>query len=243
MEIKILSGKVKKVYEEEVGYKATFTDIYEKEELGFELEVIYGSHVDTFLKYLHNGYVKLAILDGRIIALVDKDDRIELVRDVILPEFSGREKDGNINYIREKYDVSVDVLEAKLEDLVKTSHLEIVPMTITEDSKAFKDGINLELMDEAKNGTNIYCPSGSIQSGFALRMAGLETEDYGTALEKLVGMEVYLVECSLDVIAVVNKETKEICVINTFYGREIEHYNTRNVKMLEEKYGIAPSSI
>ena len=93
MDIKIFDAKVKIISEEEIGYKVVFTNIYGDEELGFELEVIFGSHVDTFLKYAREGFIKLAVLDGRIIALVNSGDKIELVRDVILPEFSGRKAD------------------------------------------------------------------------------------------------------------------------------------------------------
>jgi len=147
------------------------------------------------------------------------------------------------NYIKEKYGVSIDILEAKLEDLVKTSHLKIMPISITEESQAYEDGIALDLSNKDKDGTYLYCPSGSAQSAFILRMAGLETEDYSSALELLIGKELYIITCSRDVIAIANKETKEICVLNTFYTRGEDDYNIRNVKMLEEKYGIAPNSL
>lgn len=241
MDIRILDGKVKKIYEEEVGYKVEFTDIYEKENLGYELEVVFGSHVDTFLKYLTNGFVKLAILDGRIIALVDGHDRIELVRDVILPNFNGREADGNINYIKEKYGVQIDTLEASLEDLVKTSHLKIYTLPISDESKAYEDGISFEL-NNSVDGTYIYCPSGSEQAKFALKMAGLEEENYPEALNVLMGRELYVVACSRDVIAIVDKETKEMCLLHTFYSRE-EKSRMGNVKQLETKHGITEKSL
>lgn len=243
MDIRILDANAKKIREEEVGYEVEFLDIYGKESLGYTLEVIYGSHVDTFLKFAPNGFVKLAILDGRIIALANNKDQIELVRDVIAPEFSGREIDGNINYVKENYGVQVDLLEARLEDLIKTSHLKIVPLSIIDGSEAYEDGIDLVIGNESRDKTHIYCPSGSIQSKFILKMAGLEVEDYNAALERLLGKEIYAVLCLRDVIAIVDKETKEICILHTLYGREVEHYNHRNVKMLEEKYGITSNSL
>lgn len=245
MDIKILGATVKKVRAEDIGYKVEFFDAKGEESLGYSLEVVLGSTADVFLRYLENDFVKIAVLDGRIIALVDSRDNKVLLRDVILPNFEGRLADDNINYIKETYGVRMDTLETQLDDLIKTSHLRIVPMSITDKSKAYDDGIYLELGNKFQDGTHLYCPSGSLQSEFFLRMAGLEMEDYEAALEKLVNREFYLVVCSRDMIAVANKETKEVCVLYTFYDRskDEEDITNRYIKMIEDKYGIVPSSL
>ena len=243
MDIKILETTVKVIHEEEVGYEVEFWDFDERRSLDYSLEVVYGSHADTFLKKIERDYVKIAVLDGRIIALIDNRDNRVILRDVLLPNFEKRLADDNINYIKETYGVQEDTLDACLDDLIKTSHLRINPMTVTNKSNAYEDGLELELGNDKREGTYVYCPSGSPQSEFFLKMAGLETEDYKAALEKLMGQEVYVILCALDVIAIVNKETKDICVIHTFYQRSVDKGDSGNIKMLEEKHGISPNSL
>ncbi|MDE6292095.1 MAG: hypothetical protein K2L98_00275, partial [Bacilli bacterium] len=156
MDIKILGATVKKVRAEDIGYEVVFFDAKGEESLGYSLEVVLGSTADTFLRYLENDFVKIAVLDGRIIALVDSRDNRVLLRDVILPNFEKRLADDNVNYIKETYGVQMDTLEAQLDDLIKTSHLRIVPMSIIDKSKAYEDGIYLELGNEFRDGTHLY---------------------------------------------------------------------------------------
>lgn len=243
MDIKVLETTVKTIREEEVGYEVEFFDFDEKESLGYKLEVVYGSTADVFLNKLERDHVKIAVLDGRIIALIDNRDNRVILRDVILPNFEGRLANDNINYIKETYGVKEDTLDACLDDVTKTSHLRINPMSITNESAAYEDGIELELGNDNQQGTYVYCPSGTPQAEFFLKMAGLETEDYALALEKIMGQEVYVILCALDVIAVVNKETKDICVMHTFYQRSAAKGDSGNIKMLEDKYGITPNSL
>ena len=238
MDIKVKFVKIQRREEEEdVGYTAHFINTSNEREIIPSLPVIFGSHVDTFLKLACcDNYVELVMVDNRIIALSDRIDRIELVRDVVLDGFMGREADGNIKYIEETYGVGVDILEAMIKEAIKDHLLKITPVKVTEKSVVAEWGIWLKL-DNGIYGTEIPCPTGTSRGNFVLKIAGDET-DMSKALEKIIGREMYVVLWSLNVLAMVDKETQEICVFYADYSLDGELEKSSAVKELEERRGV-----
>lgn len=241
MNIKILHAKIQKSEENDVGYVAKFLN-FDGSDLNYALSVIIGSHIDTFLRYIcYDNYVKLVILDNRIIALADRDDNIELVRNIIFEGFIGREVNGNLKYIEETYGVSIDILESAIKEAIKDDYLEIKPVIVHKESNVTDCGVALSLNNE-NGGITIVCPPGTVQGNFVLKMAGVDT-DMSEALAKIIGREMYVVHSAFEPLAIVDKETKEVCVLRTSYSIDGESANNSMIKELENRHGININNI
>ncbi len=241
MNIQIITVNFEKREEEEVGYVVHFTNYPEGSELEYSLPVILGSHVDTFLRVSRGELIKLMIVDGRVIALADKNENMELVKDIVKEDFSGREVNGNLKYIEDTYGINVDILEAMLLEELRDSYLKVKKFKV--DAKSFlnKKGLALHMSDDS-HCTLIICPKDSIPGKYMLKLAGVENGDCEEALKRLMGREFYVVDFALEILAVADKETKEVCVLRVSYDMDGNLENVDNFKKVEAR-GINAESI
>lgn len=241
MNIKVLYAKTKKVEEEDIGYTVQFLNPVNNENLECPITVIIGSHIDTFLKLNKGENIRVILVDDRVIALADRDFNIELARDVVKSDLSGREADGNIKYIKEKYGMSVDILETTILEAIKDDCLGITPLIVDDESHLIENGLGISL-EKDKTGTLVICPKDTEIGNFILKSAGVTDGNFKAALDNLMGREFYVIDFALEVIALVDKETKEICILRDSYDLNGNYEKGSNLKRLEER-GIAPDSL
>lgn len=230
MKIEIKAGNLKKTNENEVGYIAQFMDSRNKEDVVCELPVIYGSRVDTFLKLNRLNIFKVAILDGRIIAVCSFPQLVELVKDQVKEDFTGRDVNSNINYVKETYGIDEDLLEVEVLEALKDSYLQVLELTVNDKSEIKENGLFLDLSSD-ENSTRLVFPHNTELEEYIFDITG--TEDINEALGILMGRSFYVVDYALDVIALVDKETKKISIRRSIYDVSGNLVNNGNLKGLK----------
>lgn len=240
MDIKIFAVKMQKE-QGDVGYVAKFANIHDESEQNYTLPVAIGSYVDGFLtRSCDDNYIKLAVVDGRIIALINEEDNIQLVRDVILEGFKGREAEANIKYIEKKYGISVEQLEVAIKEAIKDFYLDIIPVKVSDESYANSEKLVLILSNE-KEAWFVACPRETEQGAFVLKIAK-EENNMIEALKK-IGREMYLITYGGDIVAIADKNTKDICVLRVCYSLCGDSETNLDIIELEKRRGIEASTL
>lgn len=239
MDIIIKAVYFRKKVENPIGYTAEFVDTLTKENVECELPVIIGSHTDTFLKINKLDVIKMAMVDGRIIALCDKSQNIELIKDHVDAHFARCDKNENMNYIKEQYGLREDTLEATILDALRDSYLRINEVMVTSESVVGENGLILDFSSDV-NTTRLAFPKNTDLEEYILGIVG--TDDLEDARVNLLGRAFYVVDYALEVIAIVDKNTKKMCVLRANYDKDGNLEGYTNLKKIED-LGIAPESL